>query len=154
VSFGVAMPPPRVRFKQIALALLALAASLFFSTRTISLPGAYSQWAAISPDGATLWVADNVGDYTSAGTPTNDLLAITASGTVKATLNAPAFNEGIVARPVVSPDERYVYGPSNSSISLVDAAAGRQTGEFSLPSSSAVISDLLTNRQRERVACR
>jgi hypothetical protein len=158
-------------------------------TRTISLPGAYPQWLAISPDGATLWAADNVGTYTSTGVPTNYVLAIdTATGTVKASLNVQAFNEGAIGRPVASPDGltvyvptlpgfqtidtttlqttnlvnasvnaqhsppphsvfspdgRYLYAPSAASVSIVDAGTGKQTGEISLPSSSAVISDLI-----------
>jgi hypothetical protein len=158
-------------------------------TSTISLPGAYPQWLAISPDGATLWVADNVGTFTSTGVPTNYVLAIdTATGAVKANLNVQAFDEGPVGRPVVSPDGftvyvpvpsgfqaidpttlqttnlvnasvnaqhspqphsvfspdgRYLYAPSNSSVSIVDAGTGKQTGEISLPSNSAVISDLI-----------
>jgi YVTN family beta-propeller protein len=86
-------------------------------TRTISLPGAYPQWLAISPDGATLWVTNSVATYSSAG-GTNSVLAIDiASGTVKATLQPPVFNGG---RPVISPDGLTVYVPVNSGFQTID----------------------------------
>jgi DNA-binding beta-propeller fold protein YncE len=86
-------------------------------TRTISLPDAYPQWLAISPDGATLWVTNSVGTYSSAG-GTNSVLAIDiASGTVRATLQPPVFNGG---RPVISPDGLTVYVPVNSGFQTID----------------------------------
>jgi len=89
-------------------------------TRSISLPGAYPQWLAISPDGATLWVTNSALTYASAG-GTDSLLAIdTASGTVKATLQPQIFNEGSVGRPVVAPDGLTVYVPVFSGFQTID----------------------------------
>jgi YVTN family beta-propeller protein len=89
-------------------------------TNTIPLPDAYPQWLAISPDGATLWVVNSLQTYSSAG-GIDSLLAIdTASGTVKATLQPPVFNEGDVGRPVVSPDGFTVYVPVFSGFQTFD----------------------------------
>jgi DNA-binding beta-propeller fold protein YncE len=89
-------------------------------TRSISLPGAYPQWLAISPDGATLWVTNSVQTYSSTG-GTDSLLAIdTASGTVKATLQPQVFNEGSVGRPVVSPDGFTIYVPVLPGFQTID----------------------------------
>jgi DNA-binding beta-propeller fold protein YncE len=97
-------------------------------TRTISLPGAYPQWLAISPDGATLWVADNVGTYTSTGVPTNYVLAIdTATGSVKATLHVQTFDESPVGRPVASPDGLTVYVPVLPGFQTIDTTTLQTT---------------------------
>jgi YVTN family beta-propeller protein len=89
-------------------------------TSTISLPGAYPQWLAISPDGATLWVTNSLQTYSSTGGTDSLLVIDTASGTVKKTLQPQVFNEGDVGRPVVSPDGLTVYVPVYSGFETID----------------------------------
>ena len=103
-------------------------------TGTIALPGSYPQWLAISPDGTTLYCADNQAVYASSGTPVNQLLAIDLTGKiVKQAIHANAFTESSIGRPVASPDGSTVYEPAFNELLAVDTASLQPAFDIFVP---------------------
>jgi hypothetical protein len=107
-------------------AVAVIDATTWTISGTIALPaGTYPQYAAISPDGATLYVNNAAPEFSSSPNAPTSILAIdTASRAVTSTITLPSgVNTGLFGsytRLQVSPDGTLLYAVGTNAVEAID----------------------------------
>jgi DNA-binding beta-propeller fold protein YncE len=107
-------------------AVAVIDATQWAITATIPLPaGTYPQFAAISPDGSTLYVDNQQFEFSGLANPVTSILVIdTASRTVRSTITVPSsVNATLFAdyvRLEVSPDGTLLYAEGTNAVEVID----------------------------------